>query len=225
MMTRIKTQADESKEKLQNFLIQNEKLIGEMNKYEEKIKTIKLKENSLKNQLKEKENEMTKLKIEILALDTFRLEKEKIEKSNASLNKNLSSTKEDNEKKIKKIKDLEKQIVELKTKSDTLAVENKRLSESLESHKHTTGKFKDNKKIHSEEENKNLKEEIKKLKKENNDLTNLIQKEKADFDFPIKSMKENKVNLDDFSSSQPEISNNLELGDTDQLAGNGIYFN
>ena len=115
--------------------------------------------------------------------------------------------------------------MDFKIKSETLAVENKKLSESIVKNKNKTGKIKDNKKINTEQENIKLKDEIKKLRKENDDLTNIIKKEKADLEFPTKPIVEDKDNTENFNTSQPEIYNKLKLGNSHELERNGNYFN
>jgi chromosome segregation ATPase len=174
MMMRIKVQFDESKEKVQFYNDQHSKMTEQIKQLEDRHSQSRHLQNSAKSQIREKDAIINTLEEKIKSNNNFPAEKEKMEKTIANLNKNLQTSKDENEKKTRKIKELEKTSIELKEKAESLAAENKKLSASVGGNAQTSHKDKDKKikKLEDEmspirDENNKLKDEVDKIKNEN----------------------------------------------------------
>lgn len=219
-MMRIKNQTDDSKEKLHFHLSQNEKLQETNKKLEDKIKSYKIKEGVLKNQVADKDAELANLKEEIAMIESFKSEKIKFEKSIALLNKNLSSWKEENEKKSRKIKELEEKNLDYKKNFEKLKPENKRLLDSLSTKKKSLQVDKEKKFLQPYEKNKILSVEQKLIKASNNSVNNKESIELASScdgnNFLISQQKEQEnIEKDDeanfYNHFENENENNIQL--------------
>ncbi len=168
---------------------------------EEKNSNFKYQISAFKTQLKEKEHEINKLKVELSMLESYKTEKDKYEKSLKNLNTNITNLKEDLEKKSNKLREFQRINFDLKIKVDNF--ESKKNYDANSRNKDNkiniaekkeleeTFKFRQDKKIKQlEEENVKFRKEIIKL---NDDLINKAdnQLEKIQKDFNNKNTNEN----------------------------------
>jgi hypothetical protein len=181
MMNRIKSQYDESKERVHELQDTNIKLADYKKSLEDRQHNSKFQQNSLKNQLRDKEAELIILKEQLKELESFKSEKEKTEKNLIQLNKNVQVLKEDNEKKVRRLKENEKVLNEIREKYEKLLSENEKTikNSSASSALQVTQKDKDKKIKTLDEDNKNLKKEVENLKNEIKKLNDQLNNIKA----------------------------------------------
>jgi hypothetical protein len=118
MLMRLKSQHSEAKGKLSQEKEEMTKLQDAKKGLDEKAANLKIQTNYLKAQLKVKDAELAKLNIQVDELESFKYEKEKYEKETSNTLKLLNTLKDDYERKLRRIKELEKVNQELKAKVD-----------------------------------------------------------------------------------------------------------
>ena len=187
---KVKSQLDETKEKMKLYQEDNLKIMEQKKSLEEKQNYNKLASSSFKSQIQSKENEIKLLKDETKTYEAFKLEKPNLEKRIMDLTKLTSVLKDDQERKSQRIKDLEKTVMNNKASFEQ-EIEN------------FTNKM--NRKLKAlEQENSNLKKSEAKYKinvKSSAFLTEtkLEKKEiidsKEDFRVKIRSLEGNQLNV------------------------------
>lgn len=96
-MMKIKHQFEDSKEKLRHYQEENYKIMEQKKILEDKNSNNKLASNSIKSAIKDKDSEIIKLKEEYKSLEDYKIEKPKLDKRLADLQKQVASLKEDQE--------------------------------------------------------------------------------------------------------------------------------
>jgi chromosome segregation protein len=158
MLMRMKNHFEETKEKLGKEQEQISKLQDYKKGSDEKNTNLKFQNNHLKVQLREKDAEITKLKLDIEELEAFKYEKDRFEKDAGNNNKMVNSLKEDCERKSRRIRELEKQNEEFKNKIDDFV--NKASKQTTSSIMNQSHKDKDRKIKQLEQELQESKEVI-----------------------------------------------------------------
>jgi hypothetical protein len=94
---KIKLQFEDAREKLKHYQEENIKIMEQKKYLEEKQTTTKLTSHSIKSAIKDKDNEINKLREDYKILEEFRVEKPKLEKKISDQHKQIVMLKEDQE--------------------------------------------------------------------------------------------------------------------------------
>lgn len=108
---KIKSQLEDTKDKMKFYQEENLKIMEQKKNLEEKQNFNKFASNSFKSQIQSKENEINILKEEMKNSEAFLHEKPKLEKRILDLQKQNIGLKEVQERKSQRIKDLEKTVL------------------------------------------------------------------------------------------------------------------
>ena len=94
---KLKIQFDDLRDKLKHFQEENLKMLEQKRIIEDKQSSTKFASQSIKSSNREKDNEIYNLKEEMKNLELFKQEKQKIDKKTNDLQKQLATSKEDQE--------------------------------------------------------------------------------------------------------------------------------
>lgn len=200
-MIKVKQQYDDLKLKLIEMQNMNNSLVEAKKVSDDKNSMFKFQINSMKSQIRERDNEIGKLKNELEELECYKYDKEKYQKTLNQTIKNSQGMKEEIERKSRHIKELEKVLSEMNYKM-----------ESAESNQ----KDKSSKEVNLV----NMKEKdkrIKYLETENNKLRADLDSERmriSELEYEISTLKEGKGDAQEIENLKKQIdtlrSNNSE---------------
>jgi len=111
---KYKNQFDELKDKIQSFQDLNMKLNDQLRSLDEKNNNSRYHQSAMKTQIIERDKMIISLQEELRGVERFVLEKDKTEKLISNLTSSVNSLKEDLERKTKKLRELERQNVEIR---------------------------------------------------------------------------------------------------------------
>ena len=167
MNLKYKNQFEDIKEKLLTYQDMNLRLNDQIKNLEDKNSNTKYQLSAIRNVIRDKNNEITNLKDELISIELFKNEKDRTEKSISNLTKNLTNMKEDLERKAKRLREAEKLNTELKLKSDEYFIENQLIKKDNPEKSYIDMlKEKEKKNRILDEENQYLKKEILKINPE-----------------------------------------------------------
>lgn len=121
---KYKIQFEDVKEKLLHHQEMNFKLNEQLKALEQKNCNYKYQLSAVKNIIRDKNNEISILKEELISVEFFKNDKDKFTTQIKFLEEKLSNYKGEMEKKTKRLRELEKQNTEFKLKSDEYLIEN-----------------------------------------------------------------------------------------------------
>jgi chromosome segregation ATPase len=190
-MIKIKTQYEELKNKIIEMQNINNKLTENKKLVEDKNAMLKFQINSMKSQIRERENEIENNKRELDDLENYKYEKEKYHKTLNQTIKTSQNLKDDIDRKTRHIKELEKVIIDMNTKFDSIELHKEKSLKEV-----SVGSMKEKDKI------------IKYLENENNKLRADLEKERykvSDLEYENHSLKDNANDNNEVESLKKQI--------------------